>query len=193
VQPFPGIDLLRQRERPDRDDIVGNLGAIINLRRANFWVNLARHWSWTLSVRRRTFADGLTNSRGSGLSHAGEWEPHAATWLSWPRQRDQFPDPSIAFYRRCEQMVEALIESEQVCINVSCTHEAEAWSVLRDYPWNRSTFYRIPTTSHWCRDHGPIFLNAIAIRTCVRTGLQRWGTNILFDLDEASRALSPRF
>lgn len=56
-------------------------------------------------------------------------------------------------------MVEALIESEKVCINVcNGAHEAEAQSVLRGLPMERITFYRIPTNEPWCRDHGPIFL-----------------------------------
>jgi agmatine deiminase len=56
-------------------------------------------------------------------------------------------------------MVEALVESEQVCINVfNGAHEAEAQSVLRGLPMERITFYHIPTNEPWCRDHGPIFL-----------------------------------
>ena len=56
-------------------------------------------------------------------------------------------------------MVEALIESEQVCINVcSGAHEAEARAVLRGLSMERVTFYRVPTNEPWCRDHGPIFL-----------------------------------
>ena len=56
-------------------------------------------------------------------------------------------------------MVKALVESEQVCINVfNGAHEAEARSVLRGLPMELITFYRIPTNEPWCRDHGPIFL-----------------------------------
>jgi len=56
-------------------------------------------------------------------------------------------------------MVEALIGSEQVCINVcNGAHEADAREVLRDLPMERVTFYGIPTNEPWCRDHGPIFL-----------------------------------
>jgi len=56
-------------------------------------------------------------------------------------------------------MVEAMIESEQVCINV-CNggHEAEARRVLRGLPMEQIAFHRIPTNEPWCRDHGPIFL-----------------------------------
>ena len=56
-------------------------------------------------------------------------------------------------------MVEALIQSEEVCINVSnSAHEGEARSALAGLPIERITFYRIPTNEPWCRDHGPIFL-----------------------------------
>ena len=56
-------------------------------------------------------------------------------------------------------MVEALIQSEKVCINVcDSAHEAEARSALAGLPIERITFYHIPTNEPWCRDHGPIFL-----------------------------------
>jgi len=56
-------------------------------------------------------------------------------------------------------MVEALLESEQVCINVcNGAHEAEARGILRGLPMQRISFQRIPTNEPWCRDHGPIFL-----------------------------------
>jgi agmatine deiminase len=56
-------------------------------------------------------------------------------------------------------MVEALIESEQVCINVrDGAHEAEAREVLRGLLQEQISFYAVPTNEPWCRDHGPIFL-----------------------------------
>jgi len=89
-----------------------------------------------------------------------EWEPHAATWLSWPRREGiSFPESFDRVMPALRAMVEALVESEQVCINVfNGAHEAEARSVLRGLPMERITFYRIPTNEPWCRDHGPIFL-----------------------------------
>ena len=89
-----------------------------------------------------------------------EWEPHAATWLSWPRREGiSFPDSFDRVLPALRAMVEALIESEQVCINVcNGAHEAEARSVLSGLPMERITFYRIPTDEPWCRDHGPTFL-----------------------------------
>ena len=60
-------------------------------------------------------------------------------------------------------MVEALVDSEPVCINVcNGAHEAEARAVLEDVDLARVTFYRIPTNEPWCRDHGPVFLTRAA-------------------------------
>jgi agmatine deiminase len=89
-----------------------------------------------------------------------EWEPHAATWLSWPRREGiSFPDSFDRVLLALRAMVEVLTESEQVCINVcNGAHEAEARAVLRELSMERITFYRIPTNEPWCRDHGPIFL-----------------------------------
>jgi len=56
-------------------------------------------------------------------------------------------------------MVEALVESEQVCINIcNAAHEAEAREVLRGLSAKRISFYLVPTNEPWCRDHGPTFL-----------------------------------
>jgi agmatine deiminase len=89
-----------------------------------------------------------------------EWEPHAATWLSWPRREGiSFPESFDRVMPALRAMVEALVKSEQVCINVfNGAHETEARSVLRGLPMERITFNRIPTNEPWCRDHGPIFL-----------------------------------
>lgn len=95
-----------------------------------------------------------------GYRMPAEWEPHAATWLSWPRREGiSFPESFDRVLPALRAMVEALIQSEQVCINVcNGAHEAEARSVLRGLPMERITFYAIPTNEPWCRDHGPIFL-----------------------------------
>jgi agmatine deiminase len=95
-----------------------------------------------------------------GYRMPAEWEPHVATWLSWPRRETiSFPDSLDRVMPVFRAMVAALIESEQVCINVcNGAHEAEAMEVLRHLDHSRISFYRIPTNEPWCRDHGPIFL-----------------------------------
>jgi agmatine deiminase len=124
-----------------------------------------------------------------GYRMPAEWEPHTATWLSWPRREGiSFPDSFDRVLPALRAMVEALIESEKVCINVSKgAHEAEARSVLRGLPMERITFYRVPTNEPWCRDHGPIFLTRdrgprLAV---VDWDYNAWGNKYPpFDLDE---------
>jgi agmatine deiminase len=118
-----------------------------------------------------------------------EWEPHAATWLSWPRREGiSFPESFDRVLPALRAMVEALIESEQVCINVcNDEHEAEARAVLHGLRSERITFYRTPTNEPWCRDHGPIFLTRdrdpkLAV---VDWDYNAWGNKYPpFDLDE---------
>ncbi|MCA1659235.1 MAG: agmatine deiminase family protein [Verrucomicrobiaceae bacterium] len=95
-----------------------------------------------------------------GYRMPAEWEPHAATWLSWPRREGiSFPGAFDRVLPTLRRMVEVLLISEPVCINVcNGAHEAEALAVLEGLPHERLTFYRIPTNEPWCRDHGPIFL-----------------------------------
>jgi agmatine deiminase len=124
-----------------------------------------------------------------GYRMPAEWEPHTATWLSWPRREGiSFPESFDCVLSALRAMVEALIESEQVCINVSNgAHEAEAQSVLRGLPMERITFYRVATNEPWCRDHGPIFLTRdrdprLAV---VDWDYNAWGNKYPpFDLDE---------
>ena len=95
-----------------------------------------------------------------GYRMPAEWEPHAATWLSWPRREGiSFPDAYDRVLPTFREMVATLLTSEPVCINVSNgAHEAEARAVLDELPQERLTYYTIPTNEPWCRDHGPIFL-----------------------------------
>ena len=124
-----------------------------------------------------------------GYRMPAEWEPHSATWLSWPRREGiSFPDSFDRVLPALRAMVKTLIESEQVCINVcNGAHEAEARAALKDVDPARVTFHRIPTNEPWCRDHGPIFLTRdvdpkLAV---VDWDYNAWGNKYPpFDLDE---------
>jgi len=95
-----------------------------------------------------------------GYRMPAEWEPHAATWLSWPRREGiSFPGAYDRVLPTLRRMVEALLVSEPVCLNVcDDSHETEARQALAGLPLHQLTFHRIPTNEPWCRDHGPIFL-----------------------------------
>lgn len=124
-----------------------------------------------------------------GYRMPAEWEPHVATWLSWPRREGiSFPESFDRVVPALRDMVKVLIESEQVCVNVcNGAHEAEARQVLRGLPMERISFHMIPTNEPWCRDHGPVFLTRgvdpkLAI---VDWDYNAWGNKYPpFDLDE---------
>jgi agmatine deiminase len=124
-----------------------------------------------------------------GYRMPAEWEPHAATWLSWPRPEGiSFPDSFDRVMPTLRAMIEALIESERVCINVcNGAHEAEARQVVRGLSMERISFHLVPTNEPWCRDHGPIFLTRdrdprLAV---VNWDYNAWGNKYPpFDLDE---------
>ena len=125
-----------------------------------------------------------------GYRMPAEWEPHAATWLSWPRREGiSFPDSFDRVLPALRDMVGALTESEAVCINVcNGAHEAEARSILDSLPRQECiTYYEIPTNEPWCRDHGPIFLtrDADPKLAVVDWDYNAWGNKYPpFDLDE---------
>ncbi|MEP7015092.1 MAG: agmatine deiminase family protein [Verrucomicrobiota bacterium] len=124
-----------------------------------------------------------------GYRMPAEWEPHAATWLSWPRREGiSFPGSYDRVVPTLREMVAGLVESEPVCINVvNGAHEAEARAVLDGVAPECITYYEIPTNEPWCRDHGPIFLTRdvepkVAI---VDWDYNAWGNKYPpFDLDE---------
>jgi agmatine deiminase len=142
---------------------------------------------WALNVCFMNFANKTPAELGFRMP--AEWEPHAATWLSWPRREGiSFPGSFDRILPALRALVGALIESERVCINVcNGAHEAEAREVLGGLSMERITFYRIPSNEPWCRDHGPIFLTRdndpkLAI---VDWDYNAWGNKYPpFDLDE---------
>ncbi len=89
-----------------------------------------------------------------------EWEPHEATWLSWPRREGiSFPDAYDEVMPVFVQMVDALRGSEKVRINVwDHDHDHGIRFALKDIDVSHVEFFQIPTNEPWCRDHGPIFI-----------------------------------
>jgi agmatine deiminase len=90
-----------------------------------------------------------------------EWEPHEATWLAWPHQRDDWPgkfEPIPWVY--CE-IVRNLAVSEKVHLMVN---DAALEETARHYlsragvSLERVRFFHIATDRVWTRDFGPIFV-----------------------------------
>jgi len=97
-----------------------------------------------------------------GYRMPAEWEPHAATWLSWPNKDGiSFPDAYHSVLPILARMVDALADSEPLHINVrDADDEAAVRALLKKHKARAEhiTFHHIPTNEPWCRDHGPMFL-----------------------------------
>lgn len=104
----------------------------------------------------------MTTPASQGYRWPAEWEPHRATWLSWPHSRETWPEGLESVHASFAAMVAALAPREVVEIGVEGDAlEETARSAIRAAGWDpdRSVrFHRWPTTDAWCRDHGPIFV-----------------------------------
>ncbi len=125
-----------------------------------------------------------------GYRMPAEWEPHEATWISWPHPNGiSFPGHYKNVIPTFVRMVEILSESEIVRINVSdFQQEKTIRSLLKKADPEHVEFFRIPTNEPWCRDHGPIFvLRDIDPKLAVvNFGYNAWGWKYpLFDADDA--------
>ena len=92
-----------------------------------------------------------------------EWEPHEATWISWPHNRSDWPgkfDPVPWVY--CD-IVYHLARAEQVHILVNdaiAERSARAALERANAMHDSVVFHRWPTNRVWTRDYGPIFVKA---------------------------------
>ena len=125
-----------------------------------------------------------------GYRMPAEWEPHAGTWLTWPRREGiSFPDLYDRIPPILAAMVRALAEDEGVFINVwDATMEAEVRSVLTQHDAlnDRVEFHHHPAYEPWCRDHGPVFVVNASQRAVLNWGYNAWGGKYPpYDLDNA--------
>jgi agmatine deiminase len=96
-----------------------------------------------------------------------EWEPHAATWLSWPHKEASWPGKLAAIPPIWTEMVAALAPGEAVHILVNdAAPAAEVRASLerRGVPLARVHLHEVPTDDAWMRDHGPIFVTRVEPR-----------------------------
>ena len=122
-----------------------------------------------------------------GFRMPAEWEPHAATWVSWPHKEESWPGKFEKIPPIYAQMVKHLARSEPVHINVA---DAEMESHARRHLDEAGAsgeihFHHFPTNDAWCRDHGAIIVkNADGDRHALDWQYNAWGEKYPpFDLD----------
>src|SRR5579871_325226 len=91
-----------------------------------------------------------------GYRMPAEWEPHAATWLSWPHRQKTWPGKFEPIPKLYVQLVRTLAAAEPVNILATGAPLEQAREMLSGIENVR--FYNIPTNDAWLRDSGPTFL-----------------------------------
>jgi agmatine deiminase len=96
-----------------------------------------------------------------GFSMPAEWEPHEATWLTWPHNASDWPGKLEAIPWIYGEMTRKISAGEIVRILVRHkTEEKQARYVLQSSGCNlkKVQFIVHPTNRSWTRDSGPIFI-----------------------------------
>ena len=115
-----------------------------------------------------------------GFRFPAEWEPHVATWLTWPWPEGcSFPDNYDEAQKVYANLIRTLAPHEAARVNV-WDAEMESWvsDVLSGYdvPLDNVRFHHNPAYEPWCRDHGPVFLlNNAGEKSLVDWGYNAWG------------------
>ena len=107
----------------------------------------------------------LAPSAGSpaalGFRMPAEWEPHAATWLSWPHKESSWPGKLDRIPPIWVEMVRHLASGEAVNVLVNDAAPALRVRALLDaagVSLDRVHLREVPTDDAWMRDHGPTFV-----------------------------------
>lgn len=97
-----------------------------------------------------------------GYRMPAEWTMHEATWLSWPKNPDSFPDEILPEVEKTYlRIIEALHKNEKVNILVddeSCEKRVRGLLKSNVIGSENIVFNKIATADVWFRDYGPIFI-----------------------------------
>ena len=120
-----------------------------------------------------------------------EWEPHAATWLTWPKPNGiSFPGRYKEIPPILAKLVKLISEGEEVHINIwdkelelLAKRSLEKENVLM----KKVHFHSFQAYEPWCRDHGPMFVvQPNGNQAIVNWGYNAWGGKYPpFDLDNS--------
>jgi agmatine deiminase len=96
-----------------------------------------------------------------GFRMPAEWEPHEATWIAWPHNRDDWPGRFAPIPWVYGEIARKLSRFERVRILVeNRDHEQGVRRILKKAGADLDAvkFFACPTDRVWTRDYGPIFV-----------------------------------
>ena len=96
-----------------------------------------------------------------GFRMPAEWEPHRATWLTWPHAWHDWETKLPAIHWCYVEIVRQLVSGERVALLFKdAAHETRARLKLEQasVDLSRVESYTIRTNRSWMRDYGPVFV-----------------------------------
>ncbi len=128
-----------------------------------------------------------------GFHMPAEWEPHAATWLTWPHNPETWPGQDMVGIEAVYlQMIRALAEGEAV--NLLVNRQEDSLSLKKILKTNSLSNENIKifitkTNDSWIRDYGPNFLikeapDGTREVTANLWKFDSWGGKYEWDLDD---------
>lgn len=114
-----------------------------------------------------------------GYRMPAEFEPHAATWLSWPHKEASWPGKLDRIPPLFVEMVRALVSGEVVNILVNDAAPAGSvreWLQRAGVATDRVRLHQVATDDAWIRDSGPTFITRQSEGTPA-TAIVNWGYN----------------
>jgi len=99
--------------------------------------------------------------RALGFRMPAEWEPHEATWIAWPHNRDDWPGRFAPIPWVYGEIVRKLARAERVRILVQDKDlEQSARRILKKVgtAMEAVEFFTVTTDRVWTRDYGPVFV-----------------------------------
>ncbi len=125
-----------------------------------------------------------------GYRMPAEWEPHAATWLAWPHNRDDWPGKFAPIPWVYAEIVRHLVRSEPVNLIVRGKKgEPGARKTLEraGVPVDRVTFVPWKTDRVWLRDTLPSFVVKVGDAEGPPLGVVDWQFNAWAKYDDFRR------
>ncbi len=107
----------------------------------------------------RSHQDLLRNSK-SEYRMPAEWEPHEATWIAWPHNRQDWPgkfEPIVWVYAEIVRNL-SRYERVEIIVNDAAAGKSARRTLERANAFNDNVrFHRWPTNRVWTRDSGCTF------------------------------------
>ena len=134
------------------------------------------------------------SSEDRRLRLPAEWEPHRATWLSWPHEAETWPGIWDRVPDVWAEMIRTLRRHESVCVLVP--DDSLARRIPKSFDLGEGhdvEFFSIPTNDAWIRDYGPLVCidescptGARGRRVAVSFRFDSWGEKYPSELDDAA-------